>query len=103
LSQIFLRQLLNKGKIDEENYERIHMDGNTAINGQAPDPFGVVMSWLEEIGLFKKNLERELEIAAANSSIISYLQVGRLETILIADAERIRKQMEIMDRHESMN
>jgi len=37
----FLRQLLNKGKIDEEKYERIHMDGNTAVNGHTPDPLAL--------------------------------------------------------------
>ena len=99
----FLRQLLNKGKIDEETYERIHMHGNTAINGHAPDPFGVVISRSGEIGLSKKSPELELEIAVANSSVISYLQVGRPETILIDNAERIKKQMEDHDRDESVN
>jgi len=61
------------------------------------------MSRLHEIGLSKKNLELELEIAVANSSVISYPQVRRPETVLIDDAERTRKLMEITDWHESMN
>jgi hypothetical protein len=90
----FLRQLRDKKKIDAATYEAVHVRGNTAINGRDPDPFGVVMSRLEEAGLTRKNLELELELAVANSSVISYLQVGQPETILIDNADRIKKQLE---------
>ena len=99
----FLRQLLNKGKIDEETYRRIHTDGNTAINGRAPDPFNVVLARLEETGHSRRSLELELEIAVANSSVISYLQVGRPETILIDDRERIKEQLKDNEGDEPAN
>jgi hypothetical protein len=67
--------------------------GNIAINGRSSDPFAVVISRLEEAGLSKKNLDLALEIAVANSSVISYLQIGRPETILIDDLERMKRQM----------
>ena len=90
----FLRQLVTKNKIDEEAYEKIHLAGNNAINGRDPDPFATVITELEGVtGMTKKSLELELEIAVANSSAISYLQIGRPETILIDDPERINEQM----------
>jgi hypothetical protein len=90
----FLRQLLQKNKINQAMYDGIHVYGSQAINGRNLDPFVVVMSRLEqEAGLTRKSLELELELAVANSSVISYLQVGRPETILIDTQERIQKHM----------
>ncbi|MGA7454264.1 MAG: hypothetical protein WBW73_24405, partial [Rhodoplanes sp.] len=88
----FLRQLLNKGKIDKETYERIHMDGNTAINGHAPDPFGVVMSRSEEIGLSKKDLELELEIAQNKVRRLSAVNSGasRHDAICVRETAWLR-------------
>ncbi len=87
----FLRQLRSKSKIDQEALKRIHVEGNMAINGMAPDPFAMVIASLKKIGV--QSLDLELETAVANSSVISYLQVGRPETILIDDAERVKAQM----------
>ena len=42
-------------------------------------------------------LQSELELSVANSSVISYLQVGRPETILIDSAKRIERQLHEYD------
>jgi hypothetical protein len=89
----FLRHLLDKKAIDEETYMQIHLEGNQAINGQAKDPFSIVMDALEKIGLSKSSLKLDLEMTVANSSVISYLLVGRPETILIDDRERVTEQL----------
>jgi hypothetical protein len=93
----FLLQLLSKDMIDEERYEQIHLHGNMAINGQILDPFASVLSRLEEIGLSRNTLESEFESAIANSSVISYLQIGRPETILIDDRTRVEAQMKALE------
>ncbi|MGM5000124.1 CHAT domain-containing protein [Tardiphaga sp. 538_B7_N1_4] len=74
----FLRLLRSNKKIDDETYKKVHVDGNFAINGGHPDPFGVVIKKLEELGV--TGLALDLESAVANSSVISYLQIGRPAT-----------------------
>lgn len=91
----FLRLLRSKKKIDDETYKKIHVDGNFAINGGDPDPFGVVLNKLEDLGV--TGLALDLESAVANSSVISYLQIGRPETILIDVPERARAQMDALE------
>jgi hypothetical protein len=92
----FLRHLLDKKVIDDEAYYAVHLEGNTAINGRAEDPFAVVLDALEKLGLARKSLELDLEIAVANSSAISYLLIGRPETILIDDRDRVVGQLKAM-------
>ncbi len=89
----FLLRLLSKTLINEEQYQSIHLIGNSAINGRAPDPFSVLFVRLEELGLSAATLKAELEIAVANSSVISYLQIGRPETILIDVNDRVARQL----------
>jgi len=93
----FLRRLLDKKAIDDETYMQIHLEGNQAINGRAKDPFSVVMDALEKIGLSRSSLKLDLEMAVANSSVISYLLVGRPETILIDDRERVAEQLKALE------
>lgn len=92
----FLRQIRSKNKIDQQTYEKIHLDGNLAINGGAPDPFAIMTKKLEEMGV--SGLALDLETAIANSSVISYLQIGRPETILIDVPDRMRRQMDALDK-----
>jgi hypothetical protein len=89
----FLRLLLQKKVIDEDGYTNVHMVGNLAINGGAEDPFSVVLDELEALGLDRNGLKLDLELATANSSVISYLLVGRPETILIDAHERVVDQL----------
>lgn len=95
----FLRLLEARNKITRDDYVRIHQDGNTAINGGAPDPFGVVVDALVATGLDRTDVLKELEFAIANSSTISYLHVGRPETILIDDPERVKEQVARLRSH----
>lgn len=89
----FLRQLEMKKIIDSETYKEVHYAGNMAINGgsAAPSaaPFDDVIDELVSKGLDKSIISRELEIAVANSSAISYLNIGRPETILIDTEDRL--------------
>lgn len=96
----FLRLLLRKREIDRAAYEEIHLAGNMWINSAHSDPFGMVMSRLEGLGLRKTELAKDLELAIANSSVISYLQIGRPETILIDRPERIERQLKSLDDEE---
>lgn len=84
----FLRLLESKKAIDDDTYSRIHLAGNQAINGRAADPFGIVLEALEQLGLTRSSLKLDLETAVANSTALSYLLVGRPETIIIDDRDR---------------
>jgi CHAT domain-containing protein len=95
----FLHHLLNKKAINEELYVQIHTEGNHAINGRVDDPFSVVMDALENVGQSRSSLKLDLELAVANSSVISYLLVGRPETILIDKRERIAQQARLIGDH----
>lgn len=92
-----LLQLLTKQLLNEEQYGEVHLLGNSAINGRSPDPFSIVFAKLEELGLSGATLKSELETTVANSSVISYLQIGRPETILIDTVERVAGQFKKME------
>lgn len=79
----FCRRLLLKDIIDNEIYQSVHMDGNMAINGHFDWPFEVILSSLTERGVDGAVSRRELSGAIANSPSISYIQLGRPETILV--------------------
>ena len=65
----FLRNLEATNQITKENtYVSIHQAGNVAINGGAPDPFGIVVDTLVDAGLERVAVLRHLEFATANSS-----------------------------------
>lgn len=89
----FLLQLLRKKQITEQEYREAHMVGNMAINSFQSLPFDAVFSKLEELGLHAKQLGHELDLAISQSSAISYLQIGRPETIIIDDRDRVQKQL----------
>lgn len=89
----FLRNLRRQNKIDDGQYLEVHSAGNAAINGLSNDPFGAVLNDLERLGLERKVLQYDLEVAVANSSVISYLQIGRPETIIIDQRKRIEAQL----------
>jgi hypothetical protein len=93
----FLLLLVGKKLIEWDIYEEVHMTGNNAINGGAAEPFRVVLDDLEGRGFSRKSLEADLEMAVATSSAISYIQIGRPETILIDNRERVVEQLKQMD------
>jgi hypothetical protein len=93
----YLRLLEDKKAIDRDAYMRIHLEGNQVINGRVNDPFGAVLDALEKIGLTKSALKLDLETAVANSSALSYLLIGRPETIIIDDRDRVVGQLKELD------
>jgi len=88
----FLRHLERKKIVDHVTYIDVHQKGNMAINGNAEDPFGEVLEMLVERGLKSASLQRELELTVANSSVISYLNIGRPETILVDVEGRLARE-----------
>ncbi len=89
----FLHELLDNNLIDKETYIDIGTRGNIAINSDSLDPFALIIQMLVERGLGQLKLEKILESVVANSSVISYLQVGRPETISIDDKDRVKRQL----------
>jgi hypothetical protein len=93
----FLRQLERKNLIDHATYIEVHEYGNFAINSEALDPFGEVIAMLEAKGRLAAGVRRELDTAVACSSVISYLNVGRPETILLDTPRRMAKSIRPRD------
>jgi hypothetical protein len=89
----FLRRLELGNQITKETCLDIHLAGNKAINSSMSDPFGIVVDALVDAGLERTTALHELEFSTANSSAISYLHVGRPETILIDDIDRAKEQL----------
>ena len=83
----FCRRLLQNGSIDEDSYKKVHMAGNIAINSREEWPFDRVIECALEQGLRENVAKKELLRAAANSTAISYLQLGRPETIIVHSDE----------------
>jgi hypothetical protein len=81
LATDYLRRLLLGGSISEEQYREVHEEANRWINLPMPDPFERIHSRLLSLGLRGDDLLEERDIAVANSSVISYLQVGRPELL----------------------
>ena len=79
----FCRRLERKSIINSEAYHTIHLAGNMAINGGDEWPFETVIESLVEHGVDERLAWRELHAATANSTAISYLQLGRPETVII--------------------
>lgn len=80
----FCRRLEHKNIISNETYREVHMNGNMAINGGEDTwPFETVISELIGKGIDEALARRELLAAAANSTAISYLQLGRPETVIV--------------------
>jgi hypothetical protein len=84
----FCRRLEDKEIIDAQGYHDVHLAGNMRINGGHPWPFEAILDELEERGIDRKRIRHELRCATANSTAISYLQMGRPETIIVHPDER---------------
>jgi pantoate kinase len=88
----YMRKLNDDGLINESAYLKVHKFGNEALNGgekpPSPEPFALVDQMLiNEFGLPQAELKSAFQIAVANSSALSYIQLGRPETIAIATPE----------------
>lgn len=88
----FCRRLERKGLIDQETYLDVHLAGNTAINGDEQWPYETVIAELSRRGVDEKKAWHELRSATANSTAISYLQMGCPETIIVHPDEDFRDE-----------
>ncbi|WP_411837300.1 CHAT domain-containing protein [Paracoccus sp. ME4] len=88
----FCRRMESKGLIDRESYRAIHLVGNLAINGGDDWPYEAVVTELAKHGVDDKRAWHELRSAAANSTAISYLQLGCPETIIVHPDEGFRHE-----------
>lgn len=80
----FLRLLERKGLIDKAKFVSIHEYGNGLINTNFDSPFKLIIERAaDETDIEPKELFLQFEIAIAHSSTISYVHLGRPETILI--------------------
>jgi hypothetical protein len=79
----FCRRLEDKNIINHDAYHAVHLTGNMAINGLKDWPFETVIAKLADYGVDEKLAWRELRSATANSTAVSYLQIGRPETIIV--------------------
>lgn len=79
----FCRRLERKGLVDQTLYHKIHLDGNMWINTAEEWRFEKVIENLVNHGISEKVAWFELEAAVVNSTAISYLQLGRPETIIV--------------------
>lgn len=61
------------------------------VDVSSPDPFASVQAEMAKWGVPDDELGREIHNALANSSTISYLHLGRPETILINSVENLEK------------
>ncbi len=89
-----LRALETKNIITHDVYVDVHQHGNMAINGGHEDPFVEVSRLLQSAGVESHVIRRELEVAVVTSSVISYLNIGRPETILVDTKERYERDMQ---------
>lgn len=88
----FCRRLESKGLIDPETYEAVHLAGNMAINGGDEWPYETVVTELSNRGVDERRAWHELRSAMANSTAISYLQMGSPETIIVHPDEGFRDE-----------
>lgn len=79
----FCRRLERDGHIDRNVYKLAHLHGNMSINTGQDSPFEDVIAFLMEHDVDEKLAKRVLRLATANSTAISYLQMGRPETIIV--------------------
>lgn len=85
----FLRSLLRARVISHDIYVDVHEKGNMAINGGYDRPFDIVRDLLVSHGADDQIVDKALAKAVANSSAISYINVGRPETILVDTEDRL--------------
>ena len=87
LTTEFLRNLERKRLLDTAAYTSIHTDANMAINDGVEDPFAKLLDWVEVAGVNRDAAIRELRLTVATTTPISYLHLGRPETILVDTPE----------------
>lgn len=90
-----LRHLQGIGLLKEIDFERFHLLANRLNNGDSDDPFRDLQDYLIEYGIPEDRLAQEVHAAIAASSTISYLHLGRPETILINTEENLSQLLDV--------
>ena len=81
-----LRPYIAEGILSQENYEYIHMQGNTAINERRSDWFEFIISLVaERSSLSLDRVQGDFRIRVSSSDTIRYIHMGNPETILVGD------------------
>lgn len=89
-----LRHLEAVGQIVEGDSQALHHQLHGIIDSDLDDPFLYIRRALLEYGIPEEKLDRETHIAIAASSTISYVHLGRPETILINTPDMLQKLAE---------
>ena len=84
-----LLHLRSLGLIPEPDFENLHFHMLFLVDSQIVDPFASIRQGLLDFGIEESQLDRETRVAIAASSTISYLHLGRPETILINSVENV--------------
>lgn len=90
----FMHELRRKQLVSEGQAYNVQLQGTLAINSLKADPWEIVVAELTKIGIEEATVRRELRQATANSSAISYLNVGRPETILVDTVEGAARRLQ---------
>jgi hypothetical protein len=69
--------------LDDQGYNTVHLAGNMSINTNQEWPFDTVIAEITKLGIDEKRAWVELQSAVANSTALSYIQLGRPETIIV--------------------
>jgi hypothetical protein len=84
-----LRHLTAKGLIAQANFHELHLSLCAMVDLEGGDAFPNMRRVLLEHGISATALDREMHAAIAASTTISYLHLGRPETILINSNENM--------------
>lgn len=86
-----LRHLEGVGLIAEADTRNMFQQMHWLADSDLDNPFSHIRQALLEYGISESRLDREIHTAIAASSTISYLHLGRPETILINSVENLKK------------
>ena len=89
-----LRHLEGLNLIAHEHFLGMSMQMHHLADLNVDDPFSKIRQILVEYGISESRLDREIHCAIAASSTISYLHLGRPETILVNSDENMMKWRE---------
>ena len=93
LSTDIFRHLESLGLIAEVDSEDIHLLATSVVETQ-DDPFSHLREVFLNYGIREDRLDQEIRMAIAASSTISYLHLGRPETIVINTAANLKELAE---------
>ncbi len=88
----FLKRLEKDGLLSEEDYKRMGSFGNHWINSEEPEPYIQINNALVSLGISDAQVSAHFKAAIGTTSALSYVQLGRPETIIFDTEERLEEQ-----------